>query len=285
MSFVFSKIVWALLAPGSLLLMVLALAFFFAWKRPRSSRALLGLALLFVAALTLTPIGRWVIEPLQNTVPTPNQLQLNKVDGIIVLGGAIGPGDLEPTGLPSLNEAAERMTAFVELAHRFPGARLVYTGGNGFALDDSGFVEADTARTLFGSLGLQSNRMVFENKSRNTWENAQLSQRILDPKPGETWLLVTSAWHMPRALGCFRTLGWSVVPYAVDYQGREPVRWFAFDTSRELVWLTTAVREWIGLVSYHLLGRSDVWLPGETRSDFRETPLATAPSSHTDSMK
>jgi uncharacterized SAM-binding protein YcdF (DUF218 family) len=279
MSFVLSKIVWALLAPGSLLLFLLAWAFAIAGRRPRSSRALLGLALLFVAALSLAPIGRWAIEPLQTTVPTPNQLQLDRIDGIIVLGGAVGPGDLAPTGLPSLNEAAERMTAFVELAHRFPDAKLVYTGGSGYARDDSGFVEADTARSLFGSLGLQTDRMVFESKSRNTWENAQLSQRILDPKPGQNWLLVTSAWHMPRALGCFRRLGWPVIPYAVDYQGREPVRWLAFDFTRELVWLSTAMREWIGLVSYHLMGRSDAWLPREMRSDFREgisAPPATA---------
>jgi uncharacterized SAM-binding protein YcdF (DUF218 family) len=270
MSFILSKVVWALLAPGSLLLFLLAWAFLIGGRRPRSSRALLGLALLFVAALTVTPIGRWAIEPLQTTVPTPNELQLDKVDGIIVLGGAVGPGDLTSTGLPSLNQAAERMTTFVELAHRYPNARLVYTGGNGFARDDSGFVEADTARALFGSLGVQLDRMTFESKSRNTWENAQLSQRVIDPKPGQTWLLVTSAWHMPRALGCFRKLGWQVVPYAVDYEGREPVRWMAFDTARELVWLTIATREWIGLVSYHLLGRSDTWLPGENRNDFRD---------------
>lgn len=278
MSFVISKIVWALLAPGSLLMFMLLAALLVIGRRPLLGRLLLGLATLCVAALTLAPVGRWALASLQATVPTPGELQLDRVDGIIVLGGAVGPGDLAATGLPSLNDEAERMTAFVALARRYPDAKLVYTGGSGFARDDSGFVEADAARTLFGSLGVPVERMRFEDKSRNTWENAQLSQRLVAPQPGETWLLVTSAWHMPRALGCFRKLGWTVVPYAVDYLGREPVRWLSFDATRELYWLTMAEREWIGLVSYRLMGRSPDWLPREARRDFREAPAAAPPT-------
>ena len=270
MSFVLSKIVWALLAPGTVLLVLLGLAALAAWRgRARTARGLLGLGFVMVAALTVTPVARWAVEPLQTAVPMPSQLQLDHIDGILVLGGAVGTGDLAATGLPSLNESAERMTAMVALARRFPDARLAYSGGSGFTRDSSGFVEADAARDLFASLGVPPERMRFERESRNTWENARFSQRLLAPKPGERWLLVTSAWHMPRALGCFRALGWPVIPYAVDYLGREPVRWFAFDTARDLVWLTTAVREWIGLLSYRLMGRSPSWLPGETRTDFR----------------
>lgn len=277
MSFLLSKLVWALLAPGSLLLAALLLAALLRRHRPRLAAICGGVALVFVLLLNVAPIGRWALAPLQSAVPPPLALQLDHVDGIVVLGGAVGPGDLDLTGLPSLNDAAERMTGLVALARRFPDARLVYTGGSGFTRDTGGFNESRVTRLLFDSLGVPPERVQYEDRSRNTWENAQLTQRLVTLKPGETWIVITSAWHMPRALGCFRRLGWDVVPWAVDAQGREPIRWLHFDMARELNWLTIAVREWIGLVSYRLMGRSTAWLPGETRTDFRRAPTPAQP--------
>jgi uncharacterized SAM-binding protein YcdF (DUF218 family) len=263
LNFLLSKIVGGLFAPGTLLLIALALAFVLQRRRPRLSRGLLGGALLFVAALSLAPLGRWLIWPLETRFPAPAQLRLTQVDGIIVLGGAVNPYDSAVTGEVSLGEAAERMTSFVALARQYPNAKLVWSGGSGYALGaESTVSEAQPAQRLFEALGVETQRVIYERTSRNTWENAVFSKRLVEPKPGETWLLVTSAWHMPRSVGIFRRVGWPVVPYPVDYLGVDPNAWARFEAWRELSTITLAIKEWIGLVSYRLMDRTDALLPG-----------------------
>lgn len=257
MGFLISKLAWALLAPGTLLLLVLAGALLWHSRRPRLSRGLLLGALLFLALLALTPLSHWAISPLERRFPLPGALP--HVDGIITLGGAI---DDDPTGdpeVPALNDGAERVTAFVTLARRYPEAKLVFTGGSG-SVRDQDTKEADLARPLFRSLGVPPERVIYERQSRNTWENAVYSRKLAQPKPGETWLLVTSAWHMPRSVGCFRRAGWNVVPYPVDYRGNAP-QWAALEMADELHNLGAAEREWIGLIAYRLMGRSDALFP------------------------
>jgi uncharacterized SAM-binding protein YcdF (DUF218 family) len=257
MAFALSKILWALAAPGSLLFLLLCGAFWWHRSRPALSRGLLGVVLLAFVAVAMLPVTRWVASPLQQRFPLPGPLA--KVDGIIVLGGAI---ELDETGnavQPGLNEAAERVTAFATLARRFPDARLVYSSGSG-SLRDQETREADLAKPLLQSLGVDPARTIYERDSRNTWENAVYSKKLASPKPGETWLLVTSAWHMPRAVGCFRRIGWDVVPYPVDYLGNGPA-WAGFDGVNQLRFIGLAEKEWIGLLAYRLMDRSDVLFP------------------------
>ena len=123
-----------------------------------------------------------------------------------MLGGAVDQNLTEARGIPALNGAAERMTEFVVLARRYPEAKLVFTGGQG-SLVHGGTTEADVARRLFDALGVPEARVTYEDEARNTWENALLTRRLVEPKPGETWLLVTSASHMPRSVGAFRQAG------------------------------------------------------------------------------
>ncbi|GAC1625005.1 MAG: YdcF family protein [Nevskia sp.] len=264
MNFLLSKLVGGLLAPGTLLLLALALAFALQRRRPRLSRGLLGGALLFVAALSLLPLGRWLIWPLETRFPAPSALKLDHVDGILVLGGAVNALDTQLMhGEVNLNDAAERMTAFVALARRYPEARLVWSGGSGYALGAAATQsESVPAQALFESLGVEASRVVYERASRNTWENAVFSKRLVEPRPGETWLLVTSAWHMPRSVGIFRRIGWPVLPYPVDYLEVDPAAWGRFEASRELYAITVAIKEWLGLASYRLMDRTDALLPG-----------------------
>lgn len=263
MTFLLSKFVGGLLAPGTLLLIALALAFVLHRRRPFLSRSLLGLALLFVAALSLMPIGRWLILPLETRFPPPSQLHPAYVDGIIVLGGAINAEDAWLTGQPALNDAADRITAFVALSRQYPDARLVWTGGSASVWGgEARYSEAVAAERLLTSLGVAPGRMTYERESRNTWENAVLSKRLVNPQPGQTWLLVTSAWHMPRSVGIFRRVGWTVLPWPVDYLGNDPGAWGKFEAYREFYTVHFALKEWIGLVSYRLLGRTDQLLPG-----------------------
>jgi uncharacterized SAM-binding protein YcdF (DUF218 family) len=254
--FVLSKIAWALLSPCTLLALALLLAFLLHRRRPALSRGLVGLSLLFIAALSLTPLAHWTIAPLERRFPPP-QLPA-KVDGIIVLGGAIEVEDSRP-GQPALNDSAERITALVALARRYPDARLVYSGGSGLVRNQTQR-EADLARPLFEAMGIAPDRVIYERDSRNTWENAVDSRKLADPRPGQTWLLVTSSWHMPRSVGCFRKAGWTVLPYPVDYLDNR-TQWVGFDVVEPLHALSTAEREWLGLLAYHLMGRTDALFP------------------------
>jgi uncharacterized SAM-binding protein YcdF (DUF218 family) len=164
-------------------------------------------------------------------------------------------------GIPALNGAAERMTEAVALARRHPQARIVFTGGTS-RIAGGGPAEMDTARRLFADLGLSPDRVVLEGEARNTWENAVLTRRLVEPKPGETWLLLTSASHMPRSVGCFRAAGWQVVPWPVNYTtGRDPDLWWNWPFPTRLSQAEWAMREWVGLIAYHFMGRTDAWFP------------------------
>ena len=154
----------------------------------------------------------------------------------------------------------------IELARRYPEARLIYSSGSGSPRNQH-HREADYAARILERMGLEPGRVAIERESRNTRENALMSRRLAQPRPGEVWLLVTSASHMPRAVGTFRRLGWPVVPYPVDYMGRDRAIWvFDIDFARELHDLNRIAREWIGLVAYRLAGWTDVLLPGPGES-------------------
>lgn len=260
MSFVLSKLLWAPLAPGSLMFLALLGAWWWHRRRPALSRALILLPLLFLAALGSLPLLHWAAAPLEQRFPPLPAPE--KVDGIVVLGGALDLPNTTDLRQPALNGAAERMTAAVALMRRYPGARLLFTGGSGL-LRNHGYSEAQVARALFESLGVDPARTLYEDQSRNTWENALYSRKLVDPKAGETWLLVTSAWHMPRAVGCFRKAGWAVVPYPVDYLGNNR-EMFDFDASGAFAGLDIIAHEWSGLLVYRAMGRTDALFPAPT---------------------
>jgi uncharacterized SAM-binding protein YcdF (DUF218 family) len=253
MSFILSKLVWAILTPGTLLLIVLAIACATHRRHPLLSRRLLLLAAAFVATLSVSPIGAWVLKPLESRFPVVN-ITGQAVDGIIVLGGALDPEGTVRSGTPVLNDAAERLTTFVALARAYPQAQLIFSGGSGDPFRPS-LREADQVKTLFSSLGLDPARVVYERDSRNTYENALYSRKLAQPNAGQRWLLVTSAWHMPRAVGCFEKAGWTVLPYPVDFRSMAHDHWAMFAPDQQLDMLTTGTREWVGLISYRLMGR------------------------------
>jgi uncharacterized SAM-binding protein YcdF (DUF218 family) len=149
------------------------------------------------------------------------------------------------------------------LSRRYPDAQLIFTGGNG-ALLNPGVSEAVTARRLFDALGVASDRIVLEDRSRNTEENAVFTHAIVQPKAGEKYILVTSGFHMPRAMGVFRRNGFDVIPWSADYltRGDRDDFWqFHSDAGRTLENLDIAVREWIGLVAYGISHKTDALFP------------------------
>jgi uncharacterized SAM-binding protein YcdF (DUF218 family) len=230
----------------------------------RAGRALAFASLIVLAILGLSPVGNALIIPLEDRFPRWDTTR-GAPDGIIVLGGAISPDVSAARDEVALNEAAERLTVAVELARRYPAARIVFSGGSGALIYDEG-AEASFALRMLEDLGIPRARILLEDRSRNTVENVIFSKALVQPKPGERWLLVTSAHHLPRAIGVFRKMGFPVEPYPVDWRTRgapDALRPFA-TLGDGLRRSDTAVREWVGLAVYWLTGRSSALFPGPT---------------------
>ena len=263
MFFYASKILWLVAAPSNFLLLLVLLGGGLGFTRlAQGGRRLMAAAALLLAVCGFSPLGALLLAPLEEQFDQPATLPL-AITGIIVLGGGIDEISTHARNQVALTEAATRMTEAVTLARRFPQARLVFAGGTA-AMMGTTFTESEAARRFWSEFGVAPERMQFEDRSRNTAENAEFTKVLLQPKPGETWLLVTSAFHMPRSIGIFRRIGFEVTPWPVDF------RTMPFpgilrphgEASQNLRLVDVAVREWIGLVAYWLTGRTDTLLPG-----------------------
>lgn len=261
MFFYASKIAWFLAKPGNLLLILLVLGAALLWTRwRRTGRWLCAGAVTLGMVMAVLPLGQWLRVSLENRFPllttTPE-----RVDGIVVLGGVLNQFITKARGRAAIGGAIERLTAFAELAGRYPDAKLVFSGGSGDPFRRE-LKESHYVGPVLERLGLEAGRVIYEDRSRNTAENAEFSRDIARPQPGETWLLITSAFHMPRAVGSFRRAGWNVVPYPVDYttdgdyQTMPPGGF-----SAGLISLESALHEWIGLALYRLTGKTDALFP------------------------
>ena len=220
---------------------------------------LLVSSVLVTLAIWLLPIGSLLTLPLEDRFPpwTPAQ---GAPTGMIVLGGVINPSVSIAHGQVAINGSAERLTSALALAREYPNARIVFSGGNAALI--GGRAEGGFALRFLKQLGIPSDRITIESKSRDTAENAINCKRLIAPKPGERWLLITSAMHMPRAVGAFREVGFPVVPYPVDYQVAGWPGCAACRHSRGCTRRTIAMHEWLGLFAYWLTRRIPVLLPG-----------------------
>lgn len=260
--FVLSKIFLFVINPGFWVPALLLLGVVLLWTRwSRTGRVLLTGLAVFQVVLAVVPLGQILIAPLENRFPTVEKID-GPVDGIIVLGGTVVQSLTLDRGQPALSDGAERLTEFVKLARTYSRARLIFTGGSGSVLRQD-LKEADTARQFLQEIGLDTNRVTFEADARNTMENALFSHRLMQPKANERWLLVTSAAHMPRAMGVFRKAGWQPTAYPVDYKTFRHYDWApGFNLTGGLGTLGDGLYEWLGLAIYRLLGRSDAFFPG-----------------------
>jgi uncharacterized SAM-binding protein YcdF (DUF218 family) len=191
------------------------------------------------------------------------------VDGIILLGGSVDASESVVHESIVVNESAERVLVTIELAHRYPKARILITGGPpATVFAPEGTAEAPVIATFLKRLDVDAARLMVEDRSRTTYENAIYSRELANPKKGERWLLVTSAWHMPRSMGVFEKAGFPVVPYPVDFRtggGFMDQRPFAF-VSEGLRRLDIGMKEWIGLIAYYASGRTTALLPSPQAS-------------------
>ncbi|MCK1391059.1 YdcF family protein [Bradyrhizobium sp. 1] len=225
-------------------------------------RKLAVTTLVLLVLATFSPLGNLLLYPLESRFPAWDRSR-GAPDGIIVLGGSVDTDLSAAHRTPVVSHAADRMLAPAELARRYPNARIVFTGGTANLISTEAR-EADYSAPILESLGIPKERLILERDSRNTWENAIFTKQLVAPKPGERWLLVTSAFHMPRSMGIFRKAGFDVEAYPVDWRmgGRDELFAFTRNGADGLGKTDVAVREWIGLLAYRVMGRTGELLPG-----------------------
>jgi uncharacterized SAM-binding protein YcdF (DUF218 family) len=255
--FIASKLIGALLRPDTWIVLALAVVVLAVVLNRRRLALWVGaITLNLLVALAILPLGDLLLQPIERSFPA--QPALDQVDGIIVLGGGEDARASAFWGQMQLNEGGERYTAALELAERFPEARLLFTGGSGALRDLAGaeISEADMAGQFFRDHGVAPARLLLESQSRNTAENARLSLALAAPAPGETWVLVTSAFHMPRAMRSFETAGWTgLVPWPIDYRTSAFKDGIGWNLTHNLQVLNTAIRQQVGQIAYRLSGR------------------------------
>ena len=263
MFFFFSKTLGTMLLPVNFLIGIGLLgAVLSATRLAMLGRRLLVAAVVLLALCGFSPLGKLLLYPLEQRFP-PWDAAHGAPDGIVVLGGSIDPELSAARGRVVFTHSADRIVAGAALARQYPNARIVFSGGNANLVSSDAEKEADYALAAFESLGIARQRLITERLSRNTQENAEFSKAIANPRAGERWLLVTSAYHMPRSVGLFRKAGFAVEPYPVDWRvGETGLLTFSPLADRGLERTDIAVREWIGLAAYRATGKIDALLPG-----------------------
>lgn len=255
--FIVAKLAGLAILPETWIVVALGLslaALYRGWLQ--AARRVLAGTLTFLFLLTVLPVGDLLLRPLE--VQFPPAPVLERVDGVVVLGGAEDARKTLVWGQPQLNESAERLTSAVMLARRYPEAQIIFAGGSGALRDVAGgaYSEATVARQFFVDQGLSPSRLLFESRSRNTAENARHSFDLAAPDADETWVLITSAFHMPRAMRSFDAAGWpKIVVYPVDYRTGRFADGIGWNFQRNLTLVTIAIREYAGLVAYRIFGR------------------------------
>jgi uncharacterized SAM-binding protein YcdF (DUF218 family) len=239
MTYYFSKAFWLLAAPTRALVLIGASAA--VWAVLGNSQCAVWLATAAACGLVIgafTPIG------LALTVPLEKRFRFSRPDPQVT-----------PDGIIMLPGGADRINAVSTLIQEYPKARLTFCGVR--AVDNN-------AIKRFADLGVDPARINIEPRSRTTSEDALCSAALLKPKANERWLLVTAAMHMPRAVGCFRAAGFQVEPCPVGFITRARSGPFASFSagSSALFQLDRAAKEWVGLIAYRVMGKTDTLFPG-----------------------
>lgn len=278
MFFYLSKIIGGLIWPTSIITLLLVsggvMLYFHLWPVLCRRLLLTGIALLLICGLS--PLGNMLVVPLEQRFPKGDVPE--DISGVIMLGGFESSSISLTRKQLSLNDSAERLTEGVLVALSRPRARVIFSGGDGTLRRTQG-TAAGRVGEYFEAMGIAPDRIVLEGNSRTTFENATELQRILKPRPGEQFVLVTSAYHMPRSIGTFRRMGFDVIPWPADYRTRGPAdAWTSFAViTAGLERVDFSVKEWVGLLAYRLTGRTAELWPGPEPSRAPPARNAVAP--------
>lgn len=258
-----AKLFWLFISPDTFLVILIVICCILLWKKYyRLLSYLFYVLTVIIVFLAFFPLGQWLLYPLESRFAPLTTLPPT-IDGIIVLSGPEEPLKSLRWQQVEIGEGVERNLAFMHLVRHYPSARHVFTGGSGSMVKQK-YKATIVARKLFHEQGLDTTKIIFEEQSRNTYENAKLSYLKVNPLPHEKWLLITTSWHMPRSVGVFTKVGWNVIPYAVDHVTcpGNLIR-INFNFSGNLKDFKTAIKEWIGLFAYFLAGKTSTFFPGQ----------------------
>ena len=261
--FYLSKNIWTVISPDSFFIILLTLCLLlFLLRQTKTATLLLSLLTFCTLFLSFFPVGDWLLYPLESRFQQNPDLP-EQVDGIIVLGGSVIPDRSVEWQQLETNQFHERLSSFIQLAQLYSNARLVFSGVNS-STDEDKPTEAQIAKTYFLKSGISPERLLIENKARNTAENVSYSRQLASPQSNETWIMITSAFHMPRAMGVFCQQNWKVIPYPVDHQTL-PSKLYqpGYSLIGHANHLVLASHEWLGLLAYYLSGKTHQLLPAQ----------------------
>ena len=291
-----SKLFWTLSSPDHLLLLFLTLGVFRSRspKRVLSSdgdrrarqrgRRLLWLSLCLCWLIAAYPVGNILIYPLEKQYSRPQLPLQSELAGVVVLGGAERVWFSSQWGELEVNESGERIIGMLALLKKYPDLPFIYSSGSGLATNQQ-LKGADIIAKFLLPLGLQD-RVIYERESRNTYENAVFTAKLIGEQKERPWLLVTSAFHMPRSVGVFQRQGINVKPFPVDHRSISPEKQgIHFDLADNLSGLKMALREWIGLFAYWLTGKTVSFLPeGDSQDTSSQSSARELPNKEPQNM-
>lgn len=259
--FLISKIAWGLLSPSNLIIFLLLLAgLFLIFNRIKAAKLIMLPTVLFAFVIMVYPIQDYLLQPLEKRFSQPKTLP-GGIDGIIVLGGGEDFKRSVSWQTAEMGRGGDRFVGAARLAGMYPRIPIIYTGGSGSLMAQNSESSMLIAKTLLTNMGVSQRRLIIESQARNTYENFEYTKPLL-PNTKGTYILVTSAFHMPRAVGIARKLDVNVIPYPVDYYSNsDEMRAIAFDFNGHMSGLEIAYKEWIGLTVYYLTDKTSNWFP------------------------
>lgn len=257
--FVVSKLGWAIASPGNLIVLLMTFATIMLLLNKVTIAKWILIPLTIANFLLMVyPFSDSLLSPLEKRFSKPTALPQN-IDGIIVLGGGEKLKQSLSWQTQELGDAGDRFIGAAVLAKHYPHAPIIYSGGSNLLRPVQ--YDANIAQMLLTAIGISKERLVIESQSRNTAENFLFMKAKL-PKPNGSYLLVTSAFHMPRSVGVARKQAINVIPYPVDYMtNNKELRQWDFDYIAHLEILDLAWHEWLGLTAYYWTGKTSEWLP------------------------
>jgi uncharacterized SAM-binding protein YcdF (DUF218 family) len=241
--------------PLDWVLFLLIASLLLAWRRrARAARRTMVAATLLLAFVGVVAVPQVILQQLEDAYP-PTARSPAEFEGLLVPGGGLDGGQRPfERGQTSLNEAAERVTIAVALARRFPHLKVVLTGYGGVG-EPAQLSEAAGTKKFFEEQGVSTAHLLVEPSARNTAENAENARALPGVDPSKPWLLVTSAWSMPRALLAFRKAGWNVEPFPVDYRTGTTISYFVYSIADGSAAWSRALHELLGMGWYWVTGR------------------------------
>lgn len=257
MSFFLSKFLWLFFNPFTLFVFIFSVGFIFLiFKKYKISIYILSIALFVILFISIFPIGKFGIYLLEKDFHF-KYVYPDKVDGILILSGATDPYLSKEYESIELNSSAERLTESIFLINKYKNAKIIFSGGSGY-LNFPNLDHSEVAKKFFKRMNIKNEKIIFENKSRNTYENILFSKNIANPKKSETWLLVTSASHMKRSILISQKQKWKLIPYPVDFNQPKNISLTpSMNFFSNFVSFQKAFHEWLGIFSYYLMDRTE----------------------------